>query len=141
MIKSQLPRNKVALYLFIAGVAGVASGLLLGLWHPIVKKIWSSSFVLASSGVCFLLLALFYWIIDVKGVHKWALLFKIIGMNAITAYVLSHVFNFSEIADFVLYGLKQYAGDYYWMITVIGGSGLLIFLLQQLYKHKIFIKV
>ena len=141
LIKSKLPRKKVALYLFIAGVAGLALGLLWGIWHPIVKKLWTSSFVLASSGVCYLLLALFYWIIDVQGKTKWAFPLQVIGMNAITAYVLSHVIRFPKIADFVLFGLQQYTGAYYGMITTAGGFGLLYLLLWYMYKNKTWIKV
>ena len=141
LIKSKLPRNKVALYLFIAGIVGLALGLIWGIWHPIVKKIWSSSFVLASSGVCFLLLALFYWIIDVKGKIKWTYPLKVIGMNAITAYVLSHVINFPEVSKFLLFGLEQYVGAYYPMLTSIGGFGILYLLLWYMYKNSTFIKV
>jgi predicted acyltransferase len=141
LIKSNLPRKKVALYLLLAGIAALALGLIWGIWHPIVKKIWTSSFVLASSGVCYILLALFYWVIDVKGINKWAFPLKVIGMNAIVAYVLSHVFSFPKIADFILYGLEQYVGSYYGMLTTIGGFGLLYLLLWYMYKNKTFIKV
>ena len=141
LIKSDLPRNKVALYLFVIGVAGVVAGMLLGIWHPIIKKLWTSSFVLASSGVCFLLLSLFYWIIDVKGKVKWAFPLKVIGMNAIVAYMLSHVFNFHVIAEMVLYGLKQFVGDFNYMLLAIGGFGILYLILWYMYKNKTFIKV
>ncbi len=141
LIKSKRPRKKVALYLLISGIVGLVLGLIWGIWHPIIKKLWTSSFVLASSGVCYILLALSYWIIDVKGKIKWAFPLKVIGMNAITAYVLSHVINFSKIADFLLFGLEQYTGAYYGMITTTGGFGLLYLLLWYMYKNKTFIKV
>ncbi len=141
LIKSELPRKKVAFYLFIIGVAGVLAGMLLGIWHPIIKKLWTSSFVLASSGVCFLLLSVFYWIIDVKGKVKWAFPLKVIGMNAIVAYMLSHVFNFHQIAEMVLYGLKQFVGNFYYLVLTIGGFGILYLMLWYMYKNKTFIKV
>jgi predicted acyltransferase len=141
LIKSDLPRTKVAFYLFLIGVAGVMAGMLLGIWHPIIKKLWTSSFVLASSGVCFLLLALFYWIIDVKGKVKWAFPLKVIGMNAIVAYVLSHVFNFHLIAEMVLYGLKQFVGEFNYLVLTVGGFGILYLILWYMYKNKTFIKV
>ncbi len=83
IIQSTLKREKVALHLLLYGLAGIALGLIWGIWHPIVKKLWTSSFVLFSSGLCFVLLALFYWVIDVKGYRKWAFFLKVIGMNAI----------------------------------------------------------
>ena len=141
LIKSKLPPRRVTIYLLVAGLALLALGLLWGIWHPIVKKLWTSTFVLASSGVCFLLLALFYWIADVKGKSKWAFPLKVIGMNAITAYVLSHVIDFSKIADFLLFGLKQSTGTYYGVLTVTGGFGILYLLLWYLYKNNTFIKV
>lgn len=141
LIKSALPRKKVAQYLVALGVAGLALGLVWGIWHPIVKKLWTSSFVLASSGVCYLLLALFYWVIDIKGKTTWSFPLKVIGINAITAYVLSHVISFPKIAGFLLFGLEQYAGAYYGMITAIGGFGILYLLLWYMYKNKTFIKV
>lgn len=141
LIKSQLPRRKVAFYLLVIGVGGVAAGLLLGLWHPIIKKLWTNSFVLASSGVCFVLMSLFYWIIDVKGKVRWAFPLKIIGMNALVAYVLSHVFNFHIIAEMVLFGLKKYVGDFNYLILTIGGFGILYLILWYMYKNKTFVKV
>ncbi|WP_149304974.1 acyltransferase family protein [Pareuzebyella sediminis] len=141
LIKSNLPRKKITSYLFVAGLLGIALGLIWGIWHPIIKKIWTSSFVLASSGVCYLFLAFFYWIIDVQGKTKWSFPLKVIGMNAITAYVLSHVINFAKIADFLLFGLEQYTGAYYGMITTTGGFGILYLLLWYMYKNNTFIKV
>lgn len=141
LIKSELPRKKVALYLFLIGIAGVLAGSILGIWHPIIKKLWTSSFVLASSGVCFLLLSLFYWIIDVKGKVRWSFPIRVIGMNAIVAYVLSHVFNFHLIAEQVLYGMKQFAGDFNYLLLTIGGFAILYMILWYLYKNKTFIRV
>lgn len=141
LIKSGLPRKKIALYLFLTGVAGLTAGLLLGIWHPIIKKLWTSTFVLASSGVCYLLLSLFYWIIDVKGRSKWAFPLKIIGMNAIVAYVLSHVINFHQIAEMVLYGTKPLVGNYYYLVLTFGAFGILYLILWYLYRNKTFIRV
>lgn len=141
LIKSDLPRPKVALYLLGIGIAALVAGIVLGIWHPIIKKLWTSSFVLASSGVCFLLLALFYWIIDVKGKTRWALPLKVIGMNAIVAYMLSHVFNFHRIAEMVLFGVKQYVHDFYYLVLTLGGFGILYLILWYLYRNKTFLKI
>ena len=140
-IKSEMPREKVARYLFVAGLIALSLGLIWGIWHPVVKKIWTSSFVLASSGVCYLLLAGFYWVIDVKGKTAWTFPLKVIGMNAITAYVLSHVIDFPSIADDLLFGLEQYGESWYPVWTSIGGFAILYTLLWYLYVNKTFIKV
>ncbi len=141
LIKSDRPRDRVARYLFLAGVVSLALGLVLGIWHPIVKKIWSSTFVLASSGVCALLLAGFYYLIDVRGRTGWTFPLQVIGTNAIVAYVLSHVISFSGIADQLLFGLEPYAGAYYGVLTILGGFGILYLILWYMYRNGTFIKV
>lgn len=141
LIRSNLKREKVTLYLLIIGLAGVALGLIWGMWHPIVKKLWSSSFVLLSSGLCFVLMALFYWIIDVKGAKKWAFFLKVIGMNAIFAYMVSNTINLPAVSENLLFGLEQYVGDYYYLVTATGGFSILYLLLWYLYKNRTFIKV
>ncbi len=141
LIKIQKDKTKVVKILFIYGLIALSIGLFANLWHPIVKKIWSSSFVLISSGICYFLMAFFYWIIDVKKKFKWAFFLKVIGMNAITAYVITHILPFPKIAGFILYGLAPYTGNYYELITIIGGFALLYLLLWYMYKNKTFIKV
>lgn len=141
LIKSDLEPKKVVRNFVITGIIGLALGIILGIWHPIIKKLWTSTFVLASSGVCFLLLAFFYWIIDVKKKERWAFPLKIIGMNAIVAYMLSHVFNFHQIAEMVLFGLKPYVGSFNYLVLTFGGFGILYLILWYLYKNKTFVKV
>lgn len=141
MIRSNRSGPKIALNLLVIGICFCAAGLIWGIWHPIVKKIWSSSFVLFSSGLSFILLSLFYWIIDVKGYKKWAYPLKIIGMNAIVAYVLSHIISFSSIADSILFGLKQFVGEYHNAIITAGGFFILYLILWYMYKNKTFIKI
>ncbi len=89
-------RAKV-LYLTAAGIGCLLMAVLWHNWFPIIKRIWSSSFVLFSGGLCYLLLALFYLVIDVWGFKKWAFGFVVIGMNAIAIYMATHVFNFRHI--------------------------------------------
>ena len=141
IIRSERARKKVALNLLLVGLAGIILGLFFAIWHPMVKKIWNSTFVLYSSGICFVLLSLFYWIIDVLDYKRWAYPLKVIGMNAIVAYVASHVLNFPGIAHSLLFGLEQYVGAYYEMITVIGGFAILYFLLWYMYKNNSFVKI
>ena len=141
ILRTKIPRERIALKLAMIGVAGIALALILNFWHPIVKKIWDSSFVLLSSGICFLLLALFYWIIDVKGYIKWSFPLKVIGINAITAYVLSHIINFPEVSQYLLFGFEQYFGPYYNAFITIGGFSILYLLLWYMNKNKTYIKI
>ena len=141
IIRLNMKREKVALYLLLYGLAGIVLGLIWGIWHPIVKKLWTSSFVLFSSGLCFVLLALFYWLIDVKGYRKWAFFLKVIGMNAIFAYVVSNTINLPAISENLLFGLEQYVGDYYYLVTATGGFIILYLVLLYFYRNRTFIKV
>lgn len=141
MLRSKLPREKTARNILLVGIGFIVVGLILNIFHPSVKKIWNSTFVLLSSGLCFALLALFYWIIDVKGYTRWGFFLKVIGINAITAYVLSHVINFPEIAKFILFGFEQYLGNYYEAFATIGGFGILYLLLWYMNKNQTYIKI
>ncbi len=84
----------VSRYLF-AGAAALGAGLLLdatGLC-PIVKRIWTPAWVLASGGVCFWFLALFHWLVDVKERKGWAWALTVVGTNSIAAYLIAHLWD------------------------------------------------
>ena len=91
-LRADAPRHSFR-RLLIAGVAGVAAGLLLHVAGicPVVKRIWTPSWTLFSGGVCFLMLAGFAWIIEAKGYRKWAFPLVVIGMNSIAAYLIAHL--------------------------------------------------
>ena len=86
--------------LLITGVSGIALGLALHFTGicPVVKRIWTPSWTLFSGGACFLMLAGFCWLIEVKGYRKWAFPLVVIGMNSIAAYLIAHLFE-KFIAD------------------------------------------
>ncbi|HEX7288428.1 MAG TPA: DUF5009 domain-containing protein [Candidatus Angelobacter sp.] len=75
--------------LVIAGVAGVAAGYAWHPWFPISKPLWTSSYVLFTAGAACLLLALCWWLIEMRGRHAWGKPFLWLGSNAILAYALS----------------------------------------------------
>jgi predicted acyltransferase len=79
---------------------------------PIIKNIWTSSFVLFAGGWSFLLLALFYWVIDVLGFRKWAFFFAVIGANAILIYIAKECVDFDKLADYFLSGVIKYSGSW-----------------------------
>ena len=84
------PRRKTA-WLCGAGIALVAAGYLWSLQFPIIKSIWTSSYVLVTGGLSALLLAVFYQIIDVWGYRRWATPFVWVGANAILIYLVEEV--------------------------------------------------
>lgn len=75
-----------------AGVVAIVLGLLWAQWFPLNKQLWTSSYVLFAAGCSLVLLALCYWVIDIKGWSKgWTYIWLVFGMNAITAYMISEL--------------------------------------------------
>jgi predicted acyltransferase len=81
--------RKKAAGLALAGTACVLAGFAWGIEFPVIKKIWTSSYVLVAGGFSILLLGLFYWIIEVRRMNRWCLPFIWIGMNPLTLYMAS----------------------------------------------------
>ncbi|MDO5582236.1 MAG: DUF5009 domain-containing protein [Planctomycetia bacterium] len=108
---------------------------------PLIKTIWTPSMVLFSSGLSFILLALFYAFYDLFGFRCGSTLFKVIGMNAIAAYMLPRFFNFSTIAKMPLHGLEQYMGVWYTPLITFSGFMLVWFILWGLYRSGRFLRV
>lgn len=129
-----------------AGLAALAVGTVWSLWFPIIKNLWTSSFVLVAGGWSLLLLAAFYAVIDVLGFRRWAFFFAVIGANAITIYVVPRFVDFDKIARFFL-------GGVYRLVEAQAGAGAgralaeagtlaaeWLFLLY-LYRNRIFLRV
>lgn len=134
-------RPGTARRLFAMAALLLAAGVLTGEFQPIIKRIWSASMVLYSAGWCYLLLAIFYWWIDVKGHSKgweWLLYY---GCNAITAYLLGEIINFRCMASSLLHGTEQYIGEWYPVLLTACNSIILFLILRALYKAKLFLKV
>lgn len=138
--KEWMPQKKLT-YLFIIGASMVAMGWIWGIWHPVIKKIWTSSMVLVSSGYCFLLMALFYYIIDYKGYRKYTGWLKVYGMNSIMAYMLTQCINFTSVSQSIFRGLEQYIGSYYPLLITLSNIAIIYTILWWMYKKKIFLRV
>lgn len=130
-----------ARFLAIIGAVLVVLGWLWHLDMPVIKRIWTSSMVLVSSGYSFLLMAMFHWLVDHKGYTRHISWLKVYGMNSIVAYMLVCCVNFSSVSNSLLYGLEQYVGKFYPVIIAISNSVIIYLLLLAMYKKKIFLKV
>jgi len=127
--------------LVITGSSFIAGGLLWSLVFPVNKYLWTGSYVLLTSGISFLLLSLFFWIIDVKGYHRWAFPFIVIGLNPITIYVAQGIFDFGIIANIFIHGFADSFGSFkpvFFQFSVIMVKWLFLYFL---YRKKIFLKV
>ena len=134
-------RQATARKLFIMAAILLVTGLGAGVFQPIVKRIWSASMVLYSAGWCYLLLALFYWWIDVKGHTKGCRWLLYYGCNAITAYLIGEVINFRSVTASLFHGTEQYLQEWYPVLLTLCNSIILFFILKTMYRNKIFLKV
>ncbi len=133
--------------LVLAGVASVALGYLWGLQFPVVKKLWSPSFVLVTGGCSALLLGLFYWLVEIRQWRTWCQPFVWIGMNPITIYLAHNLIDFPKIAARLAGGDVQAWLDLH-LAKGAGGLllaavelGLTFLLVRFLYVRKIFIRL
>ena len=135
------PQTK-ALWLAIAGILFLALAQLWNLDFPINKNMWSSSFVLHTSGLSLLLLSLFYYIIDVRGFKNWAFFFKVIGMNSILIYISGKFINWQYTTNGFFLWLKQLVGEPFNVVVMAICLVLIKWIfLYILYKKKIFLRV
>jgi predicted acyltransferase len=149
-LQSSAGPGRKALGLAAAGVACLALGELWAMKFPIIKNLWTSSFVLVAGGWSLLLLALFYAVIDGLKWLVWAFPFVVIGVNAITIYVVPRFIDFKKMSEFFFGGLVQLAGDpdvikkVGDLRTVIVVAGVLFFqwlFLLWLYRQRLFLRV
>jgi predicted acyltransferase len=147
LISSHNARKKLNFFLF-AGLALLVFGVLLhvsGL-NPIVKRIWTPAWTIFSGGICFLFLALFYGLIDMKGKNKGSFFLMVIGVNSIAAYVIAD----GGMRNLIIDSLFIHLGENYNQVfgsayaTLVSGALVLLFewlILYWMYKKKIFIKI
>ena len=137
----ELTKQQIALILVGLGFLLLALGYLWGNFLPINKRLWTSSMTLVTGGYCYLLLALFYYVIDVLE-WRWGLEWlKWYGMNAICAYMIGECINFRGVVHSVSYGLQPFLGDYYPLFLTFGNSLVLLLILRWMYRNNIFWKV
>ena len=138
--KQNYSQHKRFLILFCLGCILILAGLSLSPIIPIIKRIWSSSMTLYSAGICFVLISIFYFIIDIKKYTggKWLMYY---GTNSIVAYCIYKVINFKSISNSLFFGLEQWMGDYYSLIGITFQCLVVFTILRYLYRLKIFIKV
>jgi len=146
-LKEQIPSAEKMKRFLMVGVGLLVAGLLLN-WSgicPNVKRIWTPTWTLFSGGWCFVLLAGFYWIIDLKGYKKAFFWLIVIGTNSIAAYVISHT-----ITDFIHHSYQIHWSQTYDQIwgetyaSLVRGGLLLLtqwLILYWMYRNRIFVRV
>ena len=148
--------NKVS-GLFGVGVALLAIGLIWNSYFPMNKALWTSSYVLATTGLALLTLGFCYWLIDIKGYSRWAWPFKVFGANALALFVFTGLFarmisayrvtgpdgQLISIGRWVMLNIflpTAHPIDASWMFAVTFIL-LWLFLMWLLYRKQIYVKV
>ncbi len=89
LIRSGKAKMEIAGWMFVIGWGAILLGLIWGIWFPINKSLWTSSYVIFTSGAALQFLGVCFWLIDINGWKAWARPAIIYGMNAIAVFVLS----------------------------------------------------
>lgn len=134
--------KKSAMLAVFAAALLAAGGVSLLLGCPCVKPSWNPTYILVSGGISAAALALFHWIIDVKGFTKWCFPFQVIGMNSITVYMFHRLFDLRYTSKRFMWGLSDMVPPQ-WHDAVISFGAVAVAWLAMywLYRKKIFIKV
>ena len=134
-------------WLASAGVIGLASGWLFGAAGicPVVKRIWTPSWVLFSGGWDLLIIAGLYLVIDVWNRRTWIFPFKVVGMNSIAAYLISWI-SVTFITNVLLCHLGRHLFEIFgaaFQPLVLGFAVILVewLILFWMYRQKIFLRV
>lgn len=139
-LRTKRTESQKTIGFLIAGVVLLVAGWIWGQFFFISRNVWTSSFVLYTSGWSLLIMALFYWIIDVKGFKKWTFFFVVIGMNAITIWVGQRFIDFGFTSDAIFKGVSKYFGILQPLVIVFGLIAIKWLFLWFLYTRKIFLK-
>lgn len=135
----------------VLGLAGAGVALLLVGWgwsfqFPIIKKIWTSSYVLVAGGWSCLLFALFYWLVDVRGWTRWCQPFVWVGLNPIAVYLVARLVSMDNLANRVaggpvaqgLNGWVPHLGD---MVLALVGIGWCFLLAWFMHRRKLYLRL
>jgi predicted acyltransferase len=141
ILRSEKSRVSKFLWLSGAGLVTLVLGWLWNLWFPIIKHLWTSSFVLYAGGWSFLLLALFYIVIDIWGLKKWAFGFVVIGTNAIAVYMATELFDFRLVGNIFVGGLSKWLGSWSEFLQWAAALVVIWLILFWMYRKKTFIKI
>lgn len=134
-------RSLTALRLAVVAVALLVLGYLHSMHAPVNKHLWTTSMTLISGGWCWALMALFYWLVDVKGWSRGLKWLKIYGTNSIVAYMLGEVVSFKSVVQSLSYGLQPHLGEWYGVWVTFGNYLILFFILRAMYKARVFVKI
>lgn len=156
-LQSGRDKREIAGWMFTAGWLAIVAGLFWGIAFPINKSLWTSSYVLFTSGAALQFLAFCYWLIDVKGLKRWSYFAIVYGMNALAVFVLSgllaRILIYVKLpgADGIRHSLKSILYQQFFLSWADPINASLAFaivnilfwflMMHILYRKRIFIKI
>ena len=141
LLTSQTEMKRKAWILWIAGALCILAGVAWSPLFPIIKKIWTSSYVLVAGGASMMLLATFYYVVEVREARKWTLPLVVVGLNPITIYFAAEIVPFENVSKYFLGGLAARSGLYSNLLITSGTFLAAWLFLYFLYKKNVFLKV
>lgn len=134
--------TRKTLKLLAAAAVMAVAALVWSIWFPVIKSLWTSTFVLAAGAYSLAMFAVFYYLIDVRGWRKGVVFFQVIGMNSITIYMVQCFISFMLISKFFLGGVASLCPEVLSRLVLqIGAFAAAWYFLYFLYKKKTFLKV
>lgn len=135
------PGSKTAM-LLIWGLVSVVVGFAASLHMPVIKKIWTSTFVLVAGGYSLMLLGTFYHVVDVLKWRNWCQPFIWIGTNSITIYFAAQLVRFPRVAERLVGGtIKSHLGAMGEVLVGVTTITLLFLFARALYRRKLFLRL
>lgn len=128
-------------YLVATGVTLIILALACSTFYPIIKKCWTSTFNMLTGGISFILMALFFLIIDHWKIKGWSFYFRVIGMNSIFVYLFVRIVNIQHITEFFTGWITKPMGESGAFFQLLFGLAIIWGLLYYMYKKKIFLRV
>ncbi|HQG77165.1 MAG TPA: DUF5009 domain-containing protein [Bacteroidales bacterium] len=130
--------------LLLTGIIALLTGYLMSPYIPIIKRIWTGSYAIASGGWCLIGMGISYWLVDILKLRKIPLFFAVFGMNPLLMYLLAGRFRsfFASIVNPFTYRLFAWGGQP--VITIVSFliiSGMLWYVCYFLYRNRIFIRL
>jgi len=123
----------------LVGISGVALGWALNPVIPIIMKLWTTSYGLATAGWACLMFLFFYWVVDVQGHRKWAFPFVMFGVNAVAIYMSQSIVPWHKIVSIFMTPMTPTLGSFEPLVEAMVVLGVEWLVLYWMYKRKIFL--
>ncbi len=142
LLKEDMAPTVKTIILIVAGITLVAGGFVLGLSFPVVKKIWTSSFVCVAGGYSLILLAIFHQIVDVWAFEFWCRPLIWVGSNALAIYLGASLLNYRKVAERLVGGpISGHLGRTGEVLVAVAALLVMVAFARFLYRRQLFLRL